>query len=119
MAEMEVPAEKPETATIIVHPGDVVQITDNRHQLLGCVAICYQVYSWGIHANLRIPGRMGDTPGTVIVMPGRDSTVDITERLKPGQFMVVGTAVLLPPDVIAARRDSIETARLVAEEAGR
>lgn len=102
------PADAAASEPPIVHPGDVVQVIDAAHPWHGIVAITDATHSWGIHISLLFP----DTARAGRVIEG-------VERLKPGQFAVIGAAPLLKPAVLAARRDSLETARVVAEEAGR
>jgi hypothetical protein len=103
-------AEPPATQqaeSITVHPGDIVQITDKGHAWHGTTSIVEATHNWGIHIQMLFPNL--HKPGTMI---------NAQERLKPGQFAVCGTAAILPPEILARRRDSLETARLLAEEAG-
>lgn len=100
------PADTSASEPPVPHPGDVAQVTDPAHPWHGIVGIVDAVHSWGIHISLLFP----DTARAGRVIEG-------VERLKPGQFVVIGAAPLLKPAVLAARRDSLETARIVAEEA--
>lgn len=87
--------------TLIVHPGDIIQgtqqgpqhghlflVTEPRTRHVGAVA------RW--HAD------------------GADQ--ETYHRFQPGTFAVVGAAAILPPEVAAARRDSIATQRLLDAE---
>jgi hypothetical protein len=120
MAESEAaaPAGAAETV-LVVHPGDIVQVTDPAHPWKGLILLVEATHGWGIHGQLQAPGRLGDKPGTVNVVAGDNSTVTWVERFKPGQFAVCGAAAIMPPEVAAARRASIETAAEVAREAAR
>jgi hypothetical protein len=66
-----------------------------------------EVHNWGI--GVAIPA----------IIDGRSA--EAYERLKaprgkkPGEFVQVGTAYLMPPEVLRARTDAIETARLAAQ----
>jgi hypothetical protein len=99
MAEY-VPAREPEKEiTIVVHPGDVVQVTDPQHRFRRSFGTVRECHAWGIGVDL-----------TAIVV-GKVS--DNYERFKPGQFAVIGQAVLMSPDVQRARKESLQ----LAEEA--
>lgn len=100
----EQPAAPAAEDTVTVHPGDILQITDSKHPGLGCVLIAEGCHKWGVGATLR--------------WFAGERTMEAYIRLKPGQFSVTGAAAVLSPETLAARRASIETARLVAEEAG-
>lgn len=90
-------------------PGDLVQITAPGHTFCAAIAMVREVHKWGI--GVAIPA----------VIDGK--TAEAYERLKaprgnkPGEFAIVGTAVLMPPDVYKARADAIETARVAGEAA--
>lgn len=101
MAE-QAPADVPAEETVVVHPGDVVQIIDPKHPGVGCLLIVEGCHGWGIGATMHWTdkGRMWES----------------YHRLKPGQFAVCGAAAVVKPDVLSARRDSIGTAALVRSE---
>jgi hypothetical protein len=82
--------------TLIVHPGDILQDTSGQFFLAA------STHSWGVGAVQRWTdgGEVRET----------------YHRLKPGQFVVVGSAHTLPEEVAQARRDSIATARALARE---
>jgi hypothetical protein len=81
---------------LIVHPGDILQDTSGQFFLAA------STHSWGVGAVQRWTdgGEVRET----------------YHRLKPGQFVVVGSAHTLPEEVAQARRDSIATARALARE---
>ena len=87
-------------------PGDLVQITAPGHQFHAAIAMVREVHKWGI--GVAIPA----------VVDGK--TAEAYERLKaprgskPGEFVIVGAAQLMPPEVYKARAEAIETARLAA-----
>jgi hypothetical protein len=87
-----------------LHPGDIAQVFDVQHPWHGYVAMIEEVRPWGFGLLLLAP------------VPGRPGSVEWRERFKRPQLLQVGVAALIPPDVAAARRDSIETARLIEEE---
>lgn len=88
-------------------PGDLVQITAPGHQFRAAIAMVREVHRWGI--GVAIPA----------IVDGK--TAEAYERLKaprgnkPGEFAIVGSAVLMPPEVYKARAEAIETARLAAQ----
>ena len=88
-------------------PGDLVQITAPGHQFRAAIAMVREVHKWGI--GVAIPA----------VVDGK--TAEAYERLKvgrrgkPDEFVIVGAAQLMPPEVYRARTDAIETARLAAQ----
>lgn len=85
--------------TIRVHPGDVVQDSD------GLFLLVTQCHGWGIEAVMR--WRQGPPPYEI---------AEHGYRLKPGQFVVVGTAHTLPVEVRQARQDSLRTEREVERD---
>ncbi|MEJ7831280.1 MAG: hypothetical protein WKF79_00055 [Nocardioides sp.] len=84
---------------ITVHPGDILQ--DSQ----GLLYLASEVHGWGVGAVQRF-----DHAGDVI---------EAYHRLKPGQFVVVGTAHTLPEAVAQARRDSLATERAIAKDAAK
>ena len=92
-----------------VLPGDLVQITAPGHQHRAAIAMVREVHKWGI--GVAIPA----------IVEGRSA--EAYERLKAprgnrtGEFVQVGTAHLMPPEVYRARADALETARLAAKAA--
>lgn len=94
------PATTPAADTPQIHPGDIVQVTDKDHPTFTAFVLVDSVRRWGV------TGEVWLSAGSFVPL-----------RLRYDQFAHVGTAALLPPDVLAARRDSIETARIVADEA--
>jgi hypothetical protein len=85
----------------IVHPGDIIQGTQ-QGPAHGHLFLVTETHRWGVGALARWYEGGGDH--------------ETYYRLKPGQFAVVGAAAILPPEVAAARRDSIANAREVARE---
>lgn len=102
MAEQTPAATAAEEETVTVHPGDIVQITDGKHAGVGCLLIVEGCYGWGIGCTMR--------------WSDKDRVWESYHRLKPSQFAVCGAASVVKPDVLAARRDSIGTERLVRSE---
>lgn len=98
MTETPVPTE-PESAVAAL-PGDVVQVTDAKHPWSGMICIIEQTRAWGVELYLCSP-----------------TGIEWRERAKADQVGVIGAAVLAPPGIAAARRDAVETARLLADEA--
>jgi len=98
------PATAPATEeeTLTVHPGDVVQITDQKNKAFGCLLIVEACHGWGVGATMHW------TDGTRLW--------ESYHRLKPDQFAVVGAAAVVKPDVLAARRDSLGMQELVRQE---
>lgn len=92
-------------STMVVHPGDVVQVIAEGHQLRGAFAIVETCHGWGI--GVQIVAVVGGVPSKSY------------ERLKPGQFAVVGPAVLITPEIASARRDSIRHDEELARERGK
>lgn len=92
----------PEPAKIIVHPGDIVQITDQVHAHRGALLQVEIVQAWGIGAEMNA------------IVDGTYCAAYV--RLKPDQFAVVGVAVLMSPDRLAARRASLATDAAMARE---
>lgn len=88
-------------------PGDLVQIIAPGHTFCAAIAMVREVHKWGI--GVAIPA----------VIDGKTS--EAYERLKaprggkPGEFVIVGAAQLMPPEVYRARTDAIETARLAVK----
>lgn len=83
-------------STIQVFPGDIVQTAD------GMLLLVSETFGWGVGAVMRWIDR-GDERETY-------------HRLKPGQFVKVGEAHLLPEAVAQARRDAVRTAREIARD---
>lgn len=87
------------------HPGDIIQITHPAHDWHPMLLLVDESKKWGVLAI------------AFQVKPDGSGVGQYPIRLKWGVFQKVGEAVVLPADMLAARRDSIETARLVGEEA--
>jgi hypothetical protein len=83
------------------HPGDIIQVTDKAHGGFPAILLVHEVRAAHVEARQQYPL---DLPQGAPV------------RLKPGQFVVVGAAHLLPAELAKARAASIETAALVAKE---
>jgi hypothetical protein len=83
--------------TVIVHPGDIVQDSEGQFYLVA------STHKWGVGAVQRWTdaGQVRET----------------YSRLRPGQFVVVGTGHLLPEEVAQARRDSLRLAADLARDA--
>lgn len=86
-----------EAVTIVVHPGDVVQVVLADHRFHGALGIVRECHGWGLGVDL-----------VAIDPQGRPATA--YERLRPGQFAVIGPAALMAGEVAQARKESIETA---------
>ncbi len=82
-------------------PGDVVQVTDEQHRLHGLFALVTTVRRWGVGITFQ-------------ALQGSE-LVEAYDRLKTKQFVTVGAAQLMPPEVAAAR----ETAQREAARAVR
>lgn len=87
--------------TVIAHPGDIIQGTQ-QGPTHGHLFLITETHRWGVGAVAR----------------WHDDATDheTYNRFKPGTFAVCGAAAILPPEVAAARRDSIATARALARE---
>lgn len=85
------------------HPGDIIQITNPAHDWHPALLVVQESKKWGLQAFAFVPRNDGQTQQNPI-------------RLKWGVFQKVGECAVLPADLLAARRDSIETARQVAAE---
>lgn len=94
-----------EEEVIAVHPGDIIQATV-QGPIHGHFLFVTETQRWGVGAVLRW------------FDPDLQEDREVYHRMKPGTFAVVGTAAIMPPEVAAARRDSLATARAVAREAG-
>ncbi len=90
--------------TLIVHPGDIIQATQPGPQH-GHFLLVTETHRWGVGAVARWHDDGDDR--------------EVYHRLKPGTFAVVGAAYILPPEVAAARKDSLATQRAVEKEAGK
>lgn len=91
-------------APVVIHPGDLIQIADksSRH---GVIVMVDECHSWGLGcANIVALGNT-DGPARNYVRVTRDTPLAI-----------VGTALIMPPEVEAARRASIAHHREVAAE---
>ena len=80
-------------------PGDLVQVTDPKHEWHGVVGMVVATPSWGLQLEQHQPR------GTVAA-----------NRAALDQIVLVGTAAILPPSVAAARRDAVATWQLVQAE---
>lgn len=69
-----------------IHPGDIVQITDERPGLVGAFVLAEDVKAWGIQ-------------GFVHSVTSFDESTRIYLRLTYDQFERVGRAVLVPAGV--------------------
>jgi hypothetical protein len=87
--------------TLIVHPGDIIQGTQQGPSH-GHLFLVTETHRWGVGAVHRWSEHGADK--------------ETYWRFKAGQFAVVGVAPLMPPEVAAARRDSVEGALAVARE---
>lgn len=86
-----------------VVPGDLIQVVDQAHEQYRAVMLASEVHGWGVGATM--PALLNDR------------LVESYHRLRRAQLVVVGTAFLMPPEVLERRRAAVETARLVAAEA--
>jgi hypothetical protein len=91
------PADPPVAPAL---PGDIVQVIDKTHGWVGMTAIIEQTRAWGFELYLCSP-----------------TGLEWRERAKREQFAVIGVAILVSPAIAAARRDAVETARILADEA--
>ena len=82
--------------SVTVHPGDIVQDTSGQFYLVA------STHKWGVGAVQRW------TDG--------GETRETYHRLKPGQFVPVGVAHMLPEEVSQARRDSLALERAMEAE---
>jgi hypothetical protein len=89
----------------IVHPGDIVQVTDPGHSLHSHLLIVTQARPRFIGAIVRWVDGYGEL--------GQNY-----HRLDPAQVVVCGAAAILPEDLLQARKDSLKTAEEAAREAG-
>jgi len=102
------PERKPQTQAL---PGDLVQITAPGHTFRAAVAMVTETYNWGVGANI------------LAIVDGQ--TAEAYQRLRvgrgsrPDEFVIVGAAQLMPPEVYKARATAIETARLAAKDAAK
>lgn len=87
-----------------VHPGDIIQGTQQGPHH-GHLFLVTETHRWGV--------------GVLARWHEDEEDREVYHRMKPGTFAVVGAAYILPPDVAAARRDSIATARTLAKESGK
>lgn len=87
--------------TLIAHPGDIIQGTQQGPSH-GHLFLITETHRWGVGAVARW------------FADGADQ--ETYHRFKPGTFAICGAAAILPPEVAAARRDSIATARTLARE---
>ena len=87
--------------TIIVHPGDIIQGTAQGPQ----------------HGHLFLVTEPRATHVGALARWHQDGDDhEHYHRFKPGTFAVVGEAAIMPPELLAARRDSIRTQREVERE---
>jgi hypothetical protein len=77
------PDNMPTTNTIIVAPGDVVQITNERAGLVGAFMLVEEVRSWGVI-------------GFIHHVSSFEQSSQIPLRLSHGMFEYIGPAVLAP-----------------------
>lgn len=92
-----------EEQTLVVHPGDIIQGT-SQDARGGHFFLVTQCKAWGV--------------GAVHRWHNQGSDFEDYYRFRPTEFVVVGAAHLLPPEIAQARRDSLATAALVAKEQG-
>lgn len=85
-----------------VHPGDVIQVTASRHSLVGVTMIVQEVRLRGVGAHISL-----------------DPGVERYVRLNNDEFAIIGPAAVLTPELLSARRASINTAAALAAEAGK
>ncbi len=91
---------------IIVHPGDIVQITDPAHKWFPALVVISEPRSWGAQ-------------GFVFVVKNDAKAGEAYIRLMNGCFERCGTCVMVSPDMDRDRRNSMESAAALAAEAGR
>ena len=87
------------------HPGDLIQITDAASPAHSHIALVQEVRRWGVGAVIRYP-------------VAGDQVAEIYYRLAREQFIIIGAAPLLPPDLIEARKQSLASAAALAGESG-
>lgn len=96
------PAAIPEPPPI--HPGDIIQVTAQGSPWRGAIGLVRERHSWGVGVDFlavtETTGRIGVT----------------YQRFKVPEVAVIGEAAIMPPELLAARRDALETERLVREE---
>lgn len=92
-------------APTIVHPGDVIQITDQADKWFPAILVVDEVKGWGVQAYLYVAHNDGTPAGQAFY------------RLKHGKFALTGgRAIVATREQFMAREASLETARLLAEE---
>lgn len=65
--------------------NDIIQITDDTHHWFPCLLIVSEAKSWGVQAYAHIPSNEGKRSQAF-------------NRLKDGEYEVVGKAVIVPQD---------------------
>lgn len=104
MPDAPAPAE-----TLVVHPGDVIQITDQADKWFRAILVVDEVKGWGVQAFAIIPHN--DRPAE-----------DAYYRVQHGKFAVIsgpgGVEVATRP-LFDARAASLETAAQLAAERGK
>lgn len=82
----------------VVHPGDIIQNS------AGDIMLVSETRPWGVGAVQR--WRDGPTEREVYY------------RLKPGDFVIIGTAAILPKEIAERRANSLATAQQIEREQG-
>lgn len=90
------PAGDEPAEPLVVHPGDLVQITDEATKFYPAILTVDDVKAWGVQAFILAPDSKG------VIAP-------VFTRLQRGTFAVCGAAVLLPGDTARAREQSLAT----------
>jgi hypothetical protein len=90
-----------------LHPGDIVQITDQKNRWFPSLIVVEEVRAWGVQGFAFMPSPKGPPSGKAYY------------RLKTGEFEKVGALVMIPEDIAKAREASLETAAQLAAEQGR
>lgn len=89
----------------VIHPGDIVQITDPNHHWFPALIVASEIRSWGCQ-------------GFCFVVKNDAKAGEAYIRLKTGQFEYCGTCIMIGQDMDRDRRNSIaEHAALQAEQA--
>lgn len=90
----------------VIHPGDLIQITDPNHKWFPTVVVADQIKAWGVQAFAYWPSNT-DKPSKAHI------------RLQAGQYEYCGTCVIISEDMNRDRRNSIESHAAMKAEAGK
>ena len=100
------PGEIP-AAPQVLHPGDIVQVTDAKDKWFPALLVVDEPKAWGFTGFVFMPRNDGPPVPQVYY------------RMQNGKFEVVGRAVVMSADMAKARDASLATAVALAEDAKR